>query len=177
MSIAPARPLLASLAIAATFLAPARAEDEAAITALEKAGAKIERDDKAEGKPVLVVNLGVSGADDAAIALVKGFAKIEKLTLNNTKVTDAGLEPVKALASLKKLYLVDTKITDAGVEKLKDLKELRILSLAGTGVTDAGLEHVKPLANLETLFLHGTKVTDEGVKKLKEALPKLKIEK
>ncbi len=156
---------------------PARAEDEAAITALQKAGGKIERDDKAPDKPVRSVNLGVTAADDSALGSLKGFSKIEKITLNNTKITDAGLDNLKGLGTLKKLYLVDTKITDAGVEKLKELKELRILSLAGTGVTDAGLEHVKGLANLEILFLHGTKVTDDGVKKLKEALPKLKVEK
>jgi Leucine Rich repeat len=157
--------------------APVRAEDEAAIAAVQKAGGKIERDDKAPDKPVRVVNLGVTAADDAALASIKGFSKIEKLTLNNTKITDAGLDNVKGLGTLKKLYLVDTKIGDAGVEKLKELKELRVLSLAGTGVTDAGLEHLKGLTNLETLFLHGTKVTDDGVKKLKEAIPKLKVEK
>lgn len=155
----------------------ARAEDDSAIAALQKVGGKVERDDKAPEKPVIVVNLGVTQADDAALEGVKGFAKIQKLTLNGTKITDAGLDHVKGLGSLQKLYLVDTKIGDAGVEKLKDLKELKVLSLAGTGVTDAGLEHLKGLSNLETLFLHGTKATDEGAKALKEALPKLKIEK
>lgn len=154
----------------------ARAEDEALVAALQKSGAKITRDDKAEGKPVTIVNFDTSGADDAAVVPVKGLTKIEKLVLNNTKITDAALESVKGLGTLKKLYLVDTKIDDAGVEKLKEMKELRILSLAGTGITDAGLEHIKGLANLETVFLHGTKVTPEGTKKLKEALPKLKVE-
>lgn len=155
----------------------ALADDDAAIAALQKAGAKIERDEKAPDKPVTVVNLGVTQADDAALASVKGFGKLQKLTLNGTKITDAGLDNLKGLGALHKLYLVDTKIGDAGLEKLKDLKELRVLSLAGTGVTDAGLEHIKALPNLEIVFLHGTKVTDDGVKKLKEALPKLKVEK
>ena len=153
------------------------ADDDAAIAAVKKAGGKVERDEKEADKPVTVVNLGVTQADDAALEPVKGFAKLKKLTLNGTKITDAGLDHVKGLASLQKLYLVDTKIDDAGVEKLKEMKELRILSLAGTGVTDAGLEHLKGMINLETVFLHGTKVTDEGVKKLKESLPKLKVEK
>jgi internalin A len=164
------------LGLALLMAAPARAEDEEAVAALQKSGAKITRDDKAEGKPVLVVNFDTSKADDAAVGPVKGLTKIEKLVLNNTNITDAGLDPVKGLATLKKLYLVDTKIGDAGVEKLKELKELRVLSLAGTQVTDAGLEHLKGLANLEIVFLHGTKATPEGTKKLKEALPKLKVE-
>lgn len=153
------------------------AQDEAAISALQKAGGKIERDDKAPDKPVIVVNLGVTQAEDAALEGLKTFTKVQKLILNGTKITDAGLDHLKGLAALQKLYLVDTKVGDSGVEKLKDLKELKILSLAGTGVTDAGLEHLKGLTNLEVVFLHGTKVTDEGVKKLKEALPKVKIEK
>ncbi|MDB5351694.1 MAG: hypothetical protein JWN86_2941 [Planctomycetota bacterium] len=171
--------VLLSVALLLGLASPSasRAEDDAAIASLQKAGGKIERDDKAPDKPVTVVNLGVTQADDAAIAPVKGFGKIQKLTLNGTKITDAGLDNVKGLGSLRKLYLVDTKIGDAGVEKLKELKELRILSLAGTGITDAGLEHLKALPNLEIVFLHGTKVTDEGVKKLKEALPKVKVEK
>lgn len=165
----------AILGLAATTTA--RAEDEASIAALQKAGGKVERDDKAPEKPVLVVNLGVTQADDAVLGSLKGFGKIQKLTLNGTKISDAGLDVVKDLGSLQKLYLVDTKVGDAGIEKLKGLKELRVLSLAGTGVTDAGLEHLKPLEHLEIVFLHGTKVTDDGVKKLKESLPKLKVEK
>ena len=50
------------------------------------------------------------------------------------------------------------------------------MSLVGTGVTDAGLDHLKELKNLQMVFVFGTKVTDEGVKKLKEALPKAKID-
>ncbi len=159
------------------LLPPAFAQDEAAITALQKTGAKFERDDKAPEKPIIAVNLGVTQADNAALEPLKGFAKVQKLTLNGTKITDAGLDHIKALGTLQKLYLVDTKLTDAGLEKLKDLKELKILSIAGTGMTDAGLEHLKGLPNLEIVFLHGTKATDEGIKKLKEALPKVKVEK
>ena len=34
----------------------------------------------------------------------------------------------------------------------------------------------RTLANLQELFLFATKVTDDGVKKLKEALPKVKVD-
>ena len=90
MNDAPARPsrswTLIGPAVLAMILAtsPARAEDEAATAAIQKAGGKIERDDKAPDKPVRSVNLGVTAADDAALTSLKGFSKIEKITLNNT---------------------------------------------------------------------------------------------
>lgn len=157
--------------------AKVRAQDvDKAIAEIQKLGGKVDRDDKAEGKPVTVVNFGTTQVGDEALANLKGFAKLQKLTLNGTKITDAGLEQLKGLEGLKKLYLVDTKVTDTGLAHLKELKSLEILSLVGTQVTDAGLDNLKELANLKEVFLFGTKVTDEGAKKLKEALPKLKID-
>ena len=151
------------------------AQDKAA-AAIQEAGGKVDRDDKAPGKPITAVNFATLPIGDDKLDTLAGLDKAEKLTLNNTKVTDAGLDKVKGLASLKKLYLVDTAITDAGLEKIKGMANLEILSLAGTQVTDAGLEHVKALGNLKTLFVAGTKVSEDGAKKLKEAMPKLTIE-
>ena len=149
---------------------------EKAVAEIQKAGGKVERDEKAEGKPILVVSFATQPVDDAKLACLAGLDKVQKLTLNSTKITDAGLDAVKGLGSLKKVYLVDTAVTDAGVEKLKGIAGLQVLSLVGTQTTDAGLEHLKGLGELQLLFLAGTKVTDDGVKKLQEALPKLKIE-
>jgi hypothetical protein len=159
---------------------PAPAQDSAAsdqaVAAIQAAGGRVERDDKAPEKPVTVVNFATQPVEDATLACLKGLDKLQKLTLNNTKVTDAGLEQLKGLSSLQKLYLVDTQVTDAGLAHVKELANLQVLSLVGTQVTDAGLEQLKGMMNLKTLFLAGTKVTDEGVKKLQEALPMLKIE-
>lgn len=167
--------LAAGLALAAR----ARADDaeDKAVAAVQKRGGRVERDEKADGKPVIVAYFGTLDVNDDALQAVKDLAKLKKLTLNGTKITDAGLDHIKDLKALEKLYLVDTKITDAALEKLKGLAELRVLSLVGTQVSDAGLEHLKGLANLQELFVAGTKVSDDGVKKIKEALPKLKVEK
>ncbi len=151
-----------------------RAQDEAA-DAIKKLGGKVDRDDKAEGKPITVVSFGVTGVDDNALDSVKDLPTIKKLTLNGTKITDAGLEKLKGMSALEKLYLVDTKITDAGLDHLKPLGHLHVLSLVGTEVTDPGLEKLKELPELQELFLQGTKVTDAGVKSLQDAKPMLKI--
>jgi Leucine-rich repeat (LRR) protein len=151
-------------------------EVEKSIAEIKKLGGKTERDEKAEGKPVTLVNFATTPVEDPALALVKPFGQLKKLTLNGTKVTDAGLEHLKDCKSIEKLYLVDTKIGDSGLEQLKGLTNLKVLSLAGTQVSDEGLEHLKGLENLQELFLYGSKVTDEGVKKLKEARSNLKID-
>jgi Leucine-rich repeat (LRR) protein len=156
-------------------LAGGQEDTETAVTAIQKLGGKVERDDKDPEKPVVVVNLGITEVKDAELEHLKGLSKLRRLTLNDTPITDAGLDHIKDLTSLQKLYLVDTKISDAGLERLKGLKGLQILSLAGTQVSDAGLEHLKELKELKEVFLYGTKVTDDGVKPLKEALPDLKI--
>jgi hypothetical protein len=175
------RVVLAALLAGAVIGSRAPAQEpqagpEQAIAEIQKAGGKVERDEKDPGKPVVVVNFATTPAADDALANLKGFDKLQKLTLNGTKITDAGLEHLKGLTGLQKLYLVDTAITDAGLERLKGLTGLRILSLVGTQVTDAGLEHLKGLTNLQTVFLYGTKVTDAGSKALQEALPKVKID-
>lgn len=149
---------------------------QAAIAAVEKAGGKVVRDETVSDKPVMAINFGVSQVNDAGLETLKPFAGLKVLTLNNTKVTDAGLDQVKSLTSLEKLYLVDTGITDAGLARLKDLKKLRVLSLAGTKVTDACIDQIKGMGSVQEVFLAGTKVTDAGIMKLKEASPKLKID-
>jgi hypothetical protein len=167
-------------AIGILLAVTARGQDAAAtdkaVAEIQQAGGKVERDDKAPEKPVTAVNFATQPIADAALESLKGMDKLQKLTLNNTKITDAGLENLRGLTGLQKLYLVDTSVTDAGLAHVKELTNLQILSLVGTQVTDAGLESLKGLANLKTVFLAGTKVTDEGVKKLQEALPMLKIE-
>jgi hypothetical protein len=172
--------VLAALLTCGVIVSPdAQARDgdeDKAVAEIQKVGGKVERDEKAEGKPVTNVNLSITQAADGDLAPLEKLPKLQRLSLNNTKVTDAGLEHLKGLANLQKLYLVDTKVGDAGLEHLKGLTSLQVLSLAGTQVTDAGLEHLKGLTNLQALFVFGTKVTDEGVKKLKEALPKLKVD-
>jgi CubicO group peptidase (beta-lactamase class C family) len=174
----------ASPAVAAAVPAPAPApaaepvkpvDIEGFVSAIQKLGGKVERDDKGAGKPVTVINLGLTEVKDADLEPLDNLATVKKLTLNDTPITDAALDHLKGLSGLEKLYLVDTKITDAGLERLKGLKGLQVLSLAGTQVSDAGLEYLKDMPGLKEVFLYGTKVDDEGAKQLKEAMPNLKI--
>jgi hypothetical protein len=102
-----------------------RADEVAAVKAVEKLGGTVGHDDKAPGKPVVFVNL------------------------HKTKVT--GLKELKRLKQLQALFLADTQVTDVGVKDLKELKQLQFLRLGGTKVTDAGIADLKQaLPKLET---------------------------
>ena len=62
------------------------------------------------------------------------------------------------------------------MEHLRGLTNLSSLDLHSTQVTDAGMIHLKGLSNLSFLNLVFTQVTDAGVEELKQALPRLTIE-
>jgi internalin A len=96
-----------------------RADEAAAVKAVEKLGGRVIVDTKRPGKPVVGVDL------------------------DRTKVTDADLKELKELKSLRKLDLTGTKVTDAGVKELKVLKSLEVLFLTGTKVTDEGVKELK----------------------------------
>lgn len=176
-----------------------RADEAAAVKAIEKLGGEVRRDEKVAGKPVIGVSLcrpQVTDADlqvlkelkrlrglglntanvtDTGLKELKEIKTLELLALNSTKVTDAGLKELKQLKNLKELFLADTAVTDAGLKELKQLKSLRVLWLESTKVTDAGLKQLKELKSLRKLDLFDTKVTDAGVNEFKAALPKLEI--
>jgi hypothetical protein len=138
-------------------------------------------------------------ANDATLAHLSRFGRLQFLSLSGTKVTDAGLEHLEGLNTLRTLELCNTaigdnglthlrrliglqqlrltgsRITDAGLVHLKGLSRLSSLDLGDTGISDAGLAHLKDMTNLGTLSLYGTKVTDKGVSNLKAALPGVQI--
>jgi len=111
-----------------------RADEAAAVKAIEKLGGKVTRDDKQPGKPAVSVDLDL------------------------TKVTDADLKELKELKSLQGLRLGDTKVTDAGLKELKEVKSLQWLELGGLQVTDAGVKELK--AALPGLKIEGAAWTE-----------------
>src|SRR5262245_58116797 len=104
--------------MAAPTLSPSAQESDLdkVVAGIQKKGGKVDRDDKAPGKPVIAVNFATAKIDDEALDALKGLDQVTKVSLNGTPITDAGLERLKGLESLQKLYLVDCKVTDAGLE-------------------------------------------------------------
>jgi Leucine Rich repeat len=142
--------------------------DPVPVTAIEKLGGTITRDEKAKGKPIVGVTFNGTPVTDAVVKELKELKELRTLDLNMTRVTDAGLKELVELTGLQKLCLGHTPVTDAGLKELKALKGLRTLYLYSTAVTDAGLKELKDLKGLQDLDLTATPVTDAGLKELKE---------
>jgi hypothetical protein len=101
--------------------------------------------------------------DDAALAQVANFPRLEVLYLNCSAVTDAGLGVIRRLRHLEFLDLGWTAVTDAGLANVEGLESLVLLNLSHTNITDAGLTHLAGLRNLGHLVLSETSVGDEGM--------------
>src|SRR5215510_11853533 len=82
-----------------------RADEAAAVKAIEKLGGKVTRDDKLPGKPVVAVDLGSTTVTDAGLKELKELKTLQSLSLSRTKVTDAGLKELKEIESLQSLNL------------------------------------------------------------------------
>src|SRR5262245_57867784 len=82
-----------------------RADEAAAVKAIEKMGGKVTRDDKRPGKPVLGVDLSQKQITDAGLKLLKEFKTLQMLNIRSTAVTDAGLKELKELKNLETLDL------------------------------------------------------------------------
>jgi len=155
--------LLGLLVLAATV----RADEAAAVKAIEKLGGWVGIAAKRPGKPVVFVDLTASRATDRWLEELKAFKSLQELHLGS-KITDAGLKELKEFKELQRLSLSDTQVTDAGLKELKTVKTLQTLWLHGTAVTDGGLKELKEFTSLQMLYLSNTKVTDVGLTKLTE---------
>jgi len=103
---------------------------------------------------------------NAEMEHIRGFTRLESLSLNVTRVTDAGLEHIAGLTHIQFLQLGSTNVTDAGLQHLQALGKLCVLNLGNTHITDTGLWQLQGLGNLRLLSLKHTQVTNEGLKHL-----------
>jgi hypothetical protein len=117
---------------------------------------------------------GYKQFNDAGMAQVKGFPKLEILSVAGGDITDAGLAHLQGMVHLRHLTLVGDGITDKGLAHLEALAKGKLegLEILCPGVTDAGLDHLKGMTNLKSLNLCATPVTENGLLKL-QGLTKL----
>src|SRR5262245_28868073 len=114
-------PLTLALALVAVLVAlpsaarHAAANEERAAPALEAAGATLERDVKAPGKPVVRAVLLGNRINDEVMAHVGALTNLRQLVLIGTGVTDKGLGHVAGLAKLTRLQLDGAALTDKGL--------------------------------------------------------------
>ena len=119
------------------------------------------------------MDLSASWTTDGDLDRVAGMARLERLSLGQTRVTDAGLERLRGLKGLRELDLYFAEFfTDDGVAALTGMQKLERLSLRGTKVTSRVFEPVSKLAGLRSLDVSYSQIDDSGVEMLAE-LPAL----
>ena len=114
-------PFLAGcLVLTAVPLLADEAEDKA-VEADKELGGMVTRDEKAEGKPVVAVDLrGSLVLTDADLKELAPLKELRTLYLGGTEVTDACLKELAALKGLQELYLFGCReVTAAGVAELR----------------------------------------------------------
>lgn len=127
--------------------------EAAAVKKIEALGGSCDADeDEDESGHIFAVSLENKPVEDASLALLHSFPKLQSLSLAHTRITDEGLREVATLSTLEHLDLS-----------------------GDPGVTDAGLNHLAALPRLQMLTLSGTRVTDGGVQKLRAARPGLHV--
>lgn len=136
--------------------------DANAATRLQKAGAKLGRDDSGN---VTAVSLFRRSVKPDVLDDLAALANLVDLNLYESHVTDADLRLIGRLSSLRRLNLgVCPQITDAGVEQLLPLTKLEFLNLGFCRrITDEGFGKLSQLKNLETLNLSLTGLSDEAL--------------
>ncbi|MBC7856946.1 MAG: leucine-rich repeat domain-containing protein [Pirellulaceae bacterium] len=105
-----------------------------------------------------------------------GFiGELKGINLTSGLTQDSDLAPLAELPELERLFINDTKVTDLGLIHLAGLRNLRHLELDGTQITDAGLPILAKLKSLKRIDLRNTQITKAGVNELQTALPDLEI--
>jgi len=117
--------ILGTLLVLALVACPARADDDKIATALNKAGAKVTRDEKKPGKPIIGVKFGEKKFKDEDLKLLKGLKSLQSLELDAAKATDVAWKELKGLTSLRKLKLIGTKVRDDHLKELANLTNLQ----------------------------------------------------
>jgi hypothetical protein len=142
-----------------------------------------------------VLDLQASTINDAGLAVLPKFDKVEKLnigTLNYSnealanvakmknvttlvmtkgaqkdKNSDAGMAHISQMKQLVELYVDQSKFSTAGIAEIAKMTQLEKLSVGQISqFTDEHLEMLAPLVNLKYLDLTGSYVSDNGLKYL-----------
>lgn len=100
---------------------------------------------------------------DDGMSAIKGWKKLERLTLRGTKISDSTLEFLSGITALRSLDVGYAELTDAGLVHLGALTGLRELTVGGNKLAGPGLQFLRQLPQLTYLDLGGQQRTDSGL--------------
>ncbi|KAF7151730.1 hypothetical protein RHSIM_Rhsim02G0242800 [Rhododendron simsii] len=98
-----------------------------------------------------------------SLAALQNITCLERLDLEDTKVSDAALLPLTGLQQLTYLSLKSVFLTDTSLYVLQSLPKLTNLSLQDAVLTNAGIDSFNPPETLRTLDLWGCWLLTEDV--------------
>jgi hypothetical protein len=161
---------LFALGLSAALARPAdtpSAEEDKAITAIDKLGAKAAIDPGLS--PDARVCAKFESATDKLLTDLKKQPRVGAVEIfDATKCTDKGFAALRSLPHLRKLVVGKAALKPEAVTAISYCKELRYLALTDCGVTDGELVSLKRLTLLEHLTLSDNpKVGDKGMASVK----------
>ena len=109
-----------SLVILLVLATLGRADEAAAVKAIEKAGGKITVDDKQPDKPVVAVIMWGPGFKVEILKELKELKSLQKLRIGGPWITDEGLKDLKEIKTLQLLEVRSPRVSDAGLKELKE---------------------------------------------------------
>ncbi len=132
----------------------------------------------AQGSPFLDAVFPKNGTLNKSILkkLKTVSEQIIRLDLSGSNMDDDLMSIIGGLPHLQKLFLQNTKVTDKGLKKLEGLDYLEYLNLYGTEISDKGLSQLPPLPRLRNIYLWQSNATEDGIAELKNKMPYLNIE-
>ena len=94
---------------------------------------------KTDNNQVIAINIKHRRFSDAALARIRGFRQVQRLSLTGTKVTADGMAALASFIRLEELWIDQTQIGDRGLEQLKRLKGLKRILARNCPVTLPGV--------------------------------------
>lgn len=116
-----------------------KAGSEAAVSAVEKLGGRVERLNGDSEQPVVAVILSGVKLAPAQLKLLTEFPELHTLILRDGPFDNAGLAQLATLGNLQALDLENTLVSDAGLPSLKKFSKIKEVYLTGSAVTEAAV--------------------------------------
>lgn len=126
-------------------------------------------------RTVIVASLVGDAFDDRICSSLRCLRNLQRLYLDQTKVTDAALEELGRLRHLERLSLSGTPIRGSGLKHLSRAARLQELNLSETPISDQSIEHLIRIPGLRKLVIYNTRISRRGIVRLRHACPSLKV--
>ena len=149
--------------------------EESDLIKLHQSGISVELLSKEQ--PFVTVSLrGRQDIDKSVLRSLKSISQqLIELDLSNSNMNDDLLDYLANFPHLQKIFLQQTKVTGKNLAILQDLKYLEFLNLYDTPLEDQAVSPIAKLAGLKNVFLWKTNVSPKAIQQLTSERPMLHV--